>query len=514
MMLSRIDDLITAAMSRFFYALPLCFIAGALASLAMPPLNAWFILPFSFAVFYLALYTAPHKRSAFLRGWVFGFGYFAFGLSWIGNALLVEGNDYKWAWPLAVSALPAGLALFTAFSSLIIKAFANLKSTSGFFAFVGIFSLFEWLRGHLFTGFPWNLFGYSWAQWPAMTQGIFLSDTYMLSLLTVLWASVFGFALLQGRKAFPAGVICLISFAFWLGYGQMRLMGAEDLVHENVQVRVIQPNIDQSEKWQRDKMAGHFAKMVEMSRARSEDNVTTYIVWPESALSYWIAHDAGAMGSIRQMLYSYPENAVLYTGMLRRDPVSGGYFNSLVAIDKAGQISNIYDKSHLVPFGEYIPFQQYIPLKPVAQFTGFQTGSGPQSFSTPEGLSYSPLVCYEVLFPHNVVATGDHPDFIINVTNDGWYGRSAGPYQHLAITQFRAVESGVTVLRSANTGISAVISPYGAIIRRGKLFETDILTTFLPQKTSRPPLSDKIRTFSFLLIALGFSALSLFKKRS
>ena len=148
-----------------------------------------------------------------------------------------------------------------------------------------------------------------------------------------------------------------ISFTSWVGYGALRLQNADTAVHENIQVKIIQPNIAQSEKWQRQRMAGHFAQMLELSKADEDNQNITYIVWPETALSYWIANDPGAMGSIRAMLHSYPQGATLFTGMLRYEPDTKRYFNSLVSIGKDGQTTNIYDKSHLVPFGEYIPFQ-------------------------------------------------------------------------------------------------------------------------------------------------------------
>jgi apolipoprotein N-acyltransferase len=502
-MLKTIQAFFETAMSRFFYSAPLSLGGGALAALAMAPLNAFYILPLSFLILYAVLLYAPSKKAAFLYAWLFGFGYFVFSLSWIGNALLVEGNDYRWAWPLAVSGLPAVLALFTASAGALTKWLFNLKSVSGFLGFVGCFALFEFLRGILFTGFPWNLFGYAWAGVPQMLQILFWTDTYFLSLLTVFWAGSFGFFLLSSKnKALPVLLTSIITMALCFGYGAYRLSHADMGVRDGVQIKIVQPNITQSEKWRRDKMVDHFAQMIAQSRASEEDNKTTYIVWPETAMSYWLMNDDGIRGSIKAMLYSYPQGANLFTGLL--DYKTKGYTNSLVMLNKDARIVNEYHKSHLVPFGEYIPFQDYIPLAPVAKFQGFETGGGVVTQDTPEGLKYSPLICYEILFPYKAINEEDRPDFIVNVTNDAWYGISAGPYQHLTKAVFRAIETGVPVIRAANTGISAVVTPYGRIEKPSALFKNAVTTYQLPSNASERTFSTTFKTSFFLLILLGF----------
>jgi apolipoprotein N-acyltransferase len=191
------------------------------------------------------------------------------------------------------------------------------------------------------------------------------------------------------------------------------------------------------------------------------------------------------MRRIADTLQAYPGAAYILTGLLQRDAETGAFSNALVMIDQTGAIRNVYKKHHLVPFGEYIPFQRYIPLKPIAAFTGFEQGPGPDIQTipdgTPGGLRYSPLVCYEVIFPAALIPRGQlPPDFIVNVTNDGWYGNSAGPYQHFTQAVFRAVEEGIPVLRSANTGISAVIDPLGAVRYRSILLTETTGSLHLP----------------------------------
>ena len=491
-------------------SLTLCFCAGALAALSMAPLNGWPVLFISLPILYGALVFATTGKRAFGLGWLFGFGYFAFSLSWIGNALLVEGNPYKWAWPLAVSGLPALLAFFPAFAALASQKIFDLRSVSGWLGFVSIYCGFEWLRGHIFTGFPWNLFGYTWADYLPVLQVLWLSDVYALTWLTILWASALGAAVFlpATQRAWPI-VIALISFAGCYGYGLAVLPDTLDF-NKDVRVRIVQPDIDQAEKWQPDKMAAHFRKHLQLSENTNGYDLPTIIVWPETALSYRLLEEPAAMAELKEMLAAHPKNSVLLTGLLRRDLNDDSYGNSLVMVDRSGTVSNTYDKRHLVPFGEYIPFQRWIPLAPIVQFKGFKAGSGAQTFTTPSGHTYSPLICYEIIFPGGSIAHDFTPDFIVNVTNDAWYGLSAGPYQHLTQALFRAVETGVPVVRAANTGFSVLISPYGHVEAQSNLFETNRIDIQLPSKRLSQKYAITLRTPLTLLFLLFFISLGIY----
>ena len=494
-------------LKRRFLALAFCFTAGSLASLSMAPLNAWPILFVSIPALYFSILYAGSNKGAFIRGWLFGFGYFLFSLSWIGNALLVEGNPYKWAWPIAVSGLPALLAFFPAFTALFSKKFLNLRCLWGWLGFISLYCGFEWLRGHVFTGFPWNLFGYTWADNLTILQTLWLSDAYMLTWLTLLWASMPACLLVFNKhhKIFSVGLAGALLVACLL-FGSLQLQH-EQAHHEDVNIRLVQPNIDQAEKWQGDKMAGHFSKHLELSQNTEQTDTPTFIIWPETALSYRILNSAKAVEDIRSMLRSYNQSSTLLTGMLRFDKEDSSYTNSLIAIERNGNISNIYDKHHLVPFGEYMPFQKWIPLAPIVQFKGFTRGEGLKVMETTAGLKYSPLICYEIIFPGRSVPKHGSTDFIVNVTNDAWYGQSAGPYQHLTQALFRAIETGVPVIRSANTGFSAVISPYGRVAGQTELFSTNAQNHALPQKRNLPEgLKLFKHTFATLFLLVLISA--------
>ena len=488
----------------------LCFLSGSLCAFAMAPYNAWIVFFVGFGVLYWAVDRARSKRLAFAYGWVWAFGYFVFSLYWIGNALLVEGNPYKWAWPLAVCGLPALLASFNAFACMTVKRVCDLKRWHGYLGFAAVLSLFEYARGHVFTGFPWNVYGYTWIDVPQVAQIAAFESVYFLTFLTLLWLGILGFAVVahHARHKYVLAVCLFVFFIGCLLTGGL-ILPKETTFRDDVAVKLIQPNTDQAEKWQREKMEGHFMNALNLSKAHSGDSaINTLILWPETVLSPAFLNAPYYRQQIAQVLDNYPGDAILMTGALRRE--NDVYYNSLLTINSHSAIERVYNKSHLVPFGEYIPFQKYIPLKPIAQFSGFAKGEGAASFSLFNNLTYSPLICYEILFPHKAVPKDRRPDFIVNVTNDAWYGDSAGPRQHLVKARFRAIEEGIPVLRAANTGISAIIDAHGRILVETDIFRDGILHHKLPLKDLKKTKNafSSFLLFPFLPLALFTLALS------
>ncbi|MFK7840558.1 MAG: apolipoprotein N-acyltransferase [Bdellovibrionales bacterium] len=493
---------------RYFSSL-LCFLSGCLCAVCMAPYNIWPVFIIGFAVLYYFIHQSKSYRGAFCYGWLWAFGYFLFSLYWVGNALLVDDNPYKWAWPLAVCGLPALLSFFNGLACLFAKRFMAMDRWHGYLGFVSILSLSEFARGHLFTGFPWNLYGYSWIGWLDVAQIAALESIYFLTFLTLFWLSFLGFFMVCKAKAdrFYIFVIIVISFACSLTFGHFALK--QDVTFEETHIKIVQPNTKQSEKWQRDKMHGHFQVALNLSQSGKVNAPQTLIIWPETTLSPAFFNAPYYRQSISDMLGAH-DNAVLMTGALRRE--SDQYFNSLVTLGPDDKILHIYNKSHLVPFGEYIPFQNYIPIPTVTQFSGFEKGGGPKSLSLFDSLAYSPLICYEILFPGKAVPEGnqndDNVDFIVNVTNDAWYGTSPGPWQHLTKAQFRAIEEGKPVLRAANTGVSAIIDPYGRFVMHTNLFEAASLEHALPAKSVyQATYIPKILLFPLLPLAFVLFAL-------
>lgn len=448
-------------------------VVGGLSALAMAPTHYWPLLLLGIAFLYLIQHDSQKPYHAFFFGWLFGFGYFVIGLYWIGNALLVEGNDYKWAWPLAVSGLPAVLAFYPGLACYITRKFFSRSPLLNFGAFLVLMMASEWLRGHLFTGFPWNLFGYAWGETLEIAQIVHISNVYLLSGLTLFWGVALALPLIRPfRKATLVILLgAALSATAIYTYGAQRLndIPAQETEDKTITLKIVQPNIEQSEKWDIKHMYRHFKTLLDMSGPDGTEKQTTFIIWPETAISQMVLNRKIFMDMLSDMLGSYTNDVYLITGALlyENDTMS----NSIAILDKQGRIVGQYDKTRLVPFGEYIPFQQWIPIQTVTKFSGFTKGEGLHTLSVTDHISIAPLVCYEILFPSQVVEKGSHPSAIINVTNDAWYGISPGPHQHLLKARFRAIEEGIPVIRSANTGISAIIDPYGRYLVRTELFE-------------------------------------------
>ncbi|MGQ0527831.1 MAG: apolipoprotein N-acyltransferase [Alphaproteobacteria bacterium] len=482
-----------------------CFIIGGLGALAMAPTNFWILLLPCLGYLYVLLTGATPSR-ALLYGWFFCFGYFVMGLLWISNALLVDGNPFVWMLPIAVAGLPALLSCFMGLGAFCAVRFSNVKILPGFLALCAWLAFFEWLRSFVFTGFPWNSFGYTWASIPQIVQSLSFSNIYVLNWLTILWLvfpAFYTYGQSSKRQKIITGAVLYSIFIAFFIYGTWRLDHAGDAVLENAQVKIIQGNIPQSEKWKAEKMWEHFTLQANMSLPdeKTDTGKTTYIIWPETALSHWVLKDPNAMQFLTQALSQYRAPAYIMSGLLQKND-DESYSNSFATIDKTGQLSNIYSKHHLVPFGEYIPFQKYIPLKPVAEFAGFKLGGGPATLHTPEGLKYSPVICYEIIFSGQLTGK-DKPDVIINITNDSWYGVSPGPHQHFAQALFRAVEEGIPVIRAASTGISGIIDPYGRIRAESTLFEKNTQVGDIPARLDISPRKNFIITLIFLVL-FGF----------
>ena len=416
-------------------------------------------------------------------------GYFGFSLSWVGNALLIEDNPYFWAWPLAICGLPALLSLFTAISCYVYKLlYRDTNNFISYVAFVTFLFISEYSRGHLLTGFPWNLYGYTWIDLLPIAQIASLSSIYLLTIITIFWASAPAFLLTSNHtimtKSFIA--LCLLSsFVASYAYGFNRIQNNPVQYNDEYEIIIIQPNIPQSEKWKPENRATNFITQIELSKYTSSETSVKrkahYIIWPETAISQDIIDTPWTREYIRNMLQAYPAPAYLITGVLLYDRKEEAYYNSVITFNNKAEIINRYDKSHLVPFGEYMPFENIFDIAPIVGFTGFKQGAGQKTLEMPEGLKFSPLICYEIIFPKRAIAPSlPRPDMIINLTNDGWYGDSAGPYQHLVQSRFRAIETGIPVLRSANTGISAIIAPSGESLVDETILQKVSITRNLP----------------------------------
>jgi apolipoprotein N-acyltransferase len=457
------------------------FGCGALATLTLPPVHLWPLL-LAFAPLVYLVRQTPSIRGAFVLGWAFGFGHFLSGLYWVGIAFFAEAERYGLLAVPAVLLLAAGMALFPALATSATAAARCRSVVASALVLALAWVAAELLRSHLFGGFPWNLIGYAWIETP-VAQHAAVVGVYGLGLAGVALAAVFAVLLeARGRARWPAPLAATLVVALAWGAGLVRLGGAEAGEVEGVKLRLVQGNVAQHHKWQDNLRELWFQRHLDLSAERAEG--VTHVIWPESATPYLLDRDEAARQRIAEVV---PPGGLLITGGERFDFDSdpGRAWNSLFVLDGEGAIGARYDKSHLVPFGEFLPLRDILGHIGLGTLTrgsiDFQPGPGAVTLDVPGLPPFSPLICYEVIFPGDVVDAAARPAWLLNVTNDGWFGTSSGPYQHLAMAQMRAIEDGLPLVRAANTGISAVIDPWGRVLVRLELNRTGVIDTALPQ---------------------------------
>ena len=505
----------------------IAFCAGAASALALAPINAFPLLFCTFPVAVWLIDGAAAGRlggviTAAVSGWWFGFGYFVAGLYWLGFAFLVDAKTFAWLLPFAVIGLPAGLALFTAAAFGL----ARLLWTRGplrILALALALTATEWLRGHVLTGFPWNAFGYALTGPLVLAQASALIGLWGLTLFAIyLFASPA--VLADERRDTPrpwlvvlAPLVLLCAFA---ASGAMRLAQTPTQFVAGVKLRIIQPNLAQDEKFNYGARQHVMARYLALSdRASGPDSTgvrgVTHLIWPESAFPFFLSREADAMAQIANLL---PRGTLLIVGAARPAspvPTPGMIraFNSIYVIDHDGAILSVYDKMHLVPFGEYLPFQSFLESLGLMQLTkvrgGYIPGAERKPITVAGAPAFLPLVCYEI--PGEAVPLGGRPGWLVNLTNDGWFGRSSGPYQHLQQARVRAIEEGLPLVRAANTGVSAVIDPLGRTIHALPLGAEGVLDSPLP-RALEPTLYVRLRDAPVALLMLAGLAVMLWRR--
>jgi apolipoprotein N-acyltransferase len=468
----------------------------------MAPFNAWPVLfvTFPVAVWLIDGAAAGKWRgvpAAAMTGFWFGLGYFVPGLYWTGNAFLVDAPTFAWLMPFAVLGLPAYLALFPALGFALARLIWTRDASRVLALAIGL-TVSEWLRGYVLSGFPWNAYGYALSEPLALAQTASLIGLWGMTFLSVaIFASPA--VLIDGssrrRKPWIAPVAALGLLAVMAVFGAVKL-SLQPTVLTKVKLRIMQPNLQQDVKFNYGAKAQVMQKYLTLSDRASGPQSTgvsdaNILIWPESAFPFFLTREADAMAQIADLL---PRGTVLITGSVRAPDLPPGVritraYNSIYVIDHDGSVLSVYDKLHLVPFGEYLPFQDLMEKLGFVQLTrvqgGFIPGTRRRAMEIPNAPRALPLICYEAIFPGDITIRDDRPGWIINLTNDGWFGISTGPYQHLQQMRLRAVEEGLPVVRAANTGISAVIDPSGRIVARLGLGIEGVLDANLP--TALPP---------------------------
>lgn len=495
----------------------LAFVLGALAVFAMPPVYQIYLLIPAFSGLLWLSVDAPTRWQAFVRGWWFGAGFFAAGLYWVSFALLVDAQKFAWLIPFAIFGFAFGVGLFVAFVALAVR-MASGSLTARALVLAGVWTLLEWVRAWIFTGLPWNPVGSVWAFSDTMLQGAAVVGVFGQSLLTVLAAAAVGVVADDARQLGRAprivsGLAFLALVVMW-GGGQQRLSGATDEVVEGVRLRLVQPNIAQAEKWKPELRERNMMAQVELGMTPPHNNgpEPTHVIWAETSAPFFIENHAAWR---RLIAGATPPGGLTILGAPRMIPATQPgtavrVANSMLAIDDQGAIVGAYDKFHLVPFGEYVPLSKWLPLEKITQGQGaFTPGPGPRTLKLKGLPPVSPLICYEIIFPHEVSDPNDRPQWLLNLTNDAWYGKTAGPHQHFVSARLRAVEEGLPTVRVAYTGISGVIDAYGRVQSQLSLGEKGFIDNNLPQALQQPGWYARLGnsvpvSLSLVLIVLGF----------
>lgn len=502
-------------------------LAGIVSALAMPPFDLVFLLFATFPILVWLMDGAASEPSSkffsriwdgFKPGFFFGFGYFFAGLWWIGSAFLVEAEDFLWALPIAVIAVPFALALFWGAATALARLFWS-GNFGRLFMLAACFTLFEYLRGFVATGLPWNPISGAAFFNPLMMQSASITGIYGMTGFAVFAFSAAG-VIVPGvdNQARSRKFVLIVTSAFiatHVGYGVWRLQEAKTDFVPEVALRLVQPNIDQRYKFDKDKEAENFQTYMDLSVSNGEGEEKglsgkTHLIWPESSFPYLLTQRRDTLAAIGSML---PEGTSLITGAARAEAATSGsegfVFNSVYVINHQGEIVSAADKTHLVPFGEYVPFQGVASTLGIEQLAnqdgGFEPGSSRKLISTGIGPKMLPLICYEIIFSGDLWNKKERPGWIVNLTNDAWFGYTPGPYQHLRQSVLRGVEEGLPVVRVANSGISGVYDAYGRTLEELPLGQAGIIDAQLPIALESTLFKRWNGTFHWLVFAIFFS---------
>lgn len=495
--------------------LAIALAAGALSALAMPPFGIWPVFALTLPVLVLlidgaAIAGGRGYRGAFIAGWWFGFGYLVAGLWWIGEAFLVQADAFAWLIPFAILGLPAYLAIHVGLGCVLARALWS-SGPWRILALAAGLAAADWLRGIALTGFPWNSFGYALANNLEFSQSASLFGLWGLSLVTVaVLASPVALLAVRSSKRVrivPPLLGVAVLAAMW-GFGAWRLGATEVGTVAGVKLRIMQPDLPQDQKFRYDAKQSVVDLYLKTSNEQGGLGGVTHLFWPESAFPFFLEREPDVLLRIADLL---PPGAVLVTGAARAAPPDPGrtgtkVFNSLRAVGSDGAILATADKVHLVPFGEYLPFQPLLESIGIEQLTrvrgGFAAAPERHAFNIPGLPAAAPLICYEAIFPGEVLPEGPRPGFLLNASNDAWFGLTPGPYQHFEQARLRAVEEGLPLVRATNNGISAIIDPVGRITGLLPLGARGVLDGALPVALPATIYGKVGNTVPFLMIML------------
>ncbi len=480
---------------------------GGLAALGQAPLG-WWLATLAGVAAVVALTSGglpgqgwPQPRAgagrSFCLGWAAGSGYFAVALFWIVEPFMVDPVRHGWMAPFGLFFMAAGMALFWGAAGAAAAVLAPDRPGRRALAMIAALGMAELARGHLLGGFPWALVGHVWIDTPLAQLAAIIGASGLTALtITAAGAPAAGaLAAAQGRRIMSALLATAVAVAVLVGgwqWGAARLSDPGVTASAEpapLRLRMVQPNAPQHLKWRADLAWFWFERQLDLTAAvpAAGEPAPDLVIWPETAIP-WLLEDAWYALT---MIAEAAGGASVAIGVQRRE--AGRHFNSLAVIEPDAEIAALYDKHHLVPFGEYVPLSGLIADTPLAglagrALAGFSPGPGPELMDLGAAGMVAPMICYETVFPRHLRAV-ERPDWILQVTNDAWFGSISGPYQHLAQARFRAVEFGLPVVRVANTGVSAVIDGRGRVVAAMPLNVAGWLDADLPDALPPTPFA-------------------------
>ncbi|WP_424832773.1 apolipoprotein N-acyltransferase [Ruegeria sp.] len=466
----------------FWLRLVLGAVLGVIAAFGLAPYGFW-VATIVGLVLIAPLFLAceTRLRAAWL-GWLFATGYLANALSWIIEPFQVDAARHAWMAPFALVFLAGGLALFWSWAFWIARRPKTDPLRQAVFLALSL-SVAEFARGYVLTGFPWAGISQVWVD-AAIAQALSLIGPFGLGALTLAVTLPLGAALAERRTArglaLPAiGAICVTGIAGFYATTRPPVSETEHIV------RLVQPNAPQHQKWDPDYAPLFFARQIEFTAIEPRPDL---IVWPETAVPAWLDSAQPYLEAIADAAQGTP----VILGIQRAEGLR--IYNSMVYLDEQGRQAGLYDKHHLAPFGEYVPFGGVLEQFGIAGLAsttghGFSAGPGAANLDVGKLGKALPLICYEAVFPQDVLAAPDRSDFLLQITNDAWFGTRSGPYQHLAQARMRAIEQGLPMVRVANTGVSAMIDPLGRITDALPLGQAGFVDAVLPQPLPPTPYS-------------------------
>ena len=477
--------------------LPVAAVIGALGALGQAPANVWAATIFCMALVFGMARGAPGWRRAGLLGWAAGTGYFMLALCWIVEPFFVDAARHGWMAPFALFFLALGMGLFWGIAAALTRA-AGGRAV----AFIAAFTLIEALRTYLLTGFPWAQLGHAWINSPVL---YWASWGGSLGLTALILAGGAGLWHLSARRWGAGLPLLALPLVF---YAAAPLLTPEASPSPDAPiVRLVQPNASQHEKWHPEKALTFFERQINYTAAPPTDAAPDLIVWPETAIPWVLERADTALDAIARAAQGTP----VVLGVQRLD--GPRYYNTLIRLDGTGAIASIYDKHHLVPFGEYMPLGNQLAKLGIYglasnEGAGYSPGPGPQVIDLGALGSALPLICYEGVFPQDVGGYSERPNLLLLITNDAWFGEFSGPYQHLAQARLRSAEQGLPMIRVANTGVSAMIDATGRLTARLPLGREGWVDAALPP--ALPPTlyarmgDGPVIGFALVLLFLGF----------